>query len=136
LLVEAAGAVEPGLNLLGGIKATKGRIDLKKAGLFGIVSAARALAICHHVVERSTPARLAGIKALDIGGGRDLDALAEAHAIFLERIVARQIENLEGGVPPSNRVEVKRLSRRARERLIFALEAVRHLDDVTRDLLF
>ena len=61
LLVETAGSVEPGLHAGSAASSTEqGRIDLKKAGLFGIVSAARALAICHHVVERSTPARLDG----------------------------------------------------------------------------
>ena len=74
-LVEAAGSNEPGFGWLGGLKTSSGRIDLKKAGLFGIVSAARALAICHHVVARSTPARIAGIKALDLGAERDLDAM-------------------------------------------------------------
>ena len=59
---------EPGLNLLGGIRTRQGRIDLKKAGLFGIVTLARVLAIRHHVVERATPARIAGVKALDTRG--------------------------------------------------------------------
>ena len=59
-LVEAAGKPQSGLGLFGRIKTEQGRIDLKKHGLFGIVTAARALAICHHVVERATPARLVG----------------------------------------------------------------------------
>ena len=68
LLIENAGNVDAGLGLFGQFKTKDGRINLKNAGLFGIVSTARALAICHHVVERSTPARLQGIKALGIGG--------------------------------------------------------------------
>ena len=73
-----------GLGLFGRFKTRQGRIDLKKAGLFGIVTAARVLAIRHHVVERSTPARLAGIKALGLGAASDLDALIEAQATFLD----------------------------------------------------
>ena len=72
-LVEATGGSQPGLGLFGGFKTEQGRIDLKKHGLFGIVTAARALAICHHVVERSTPARLIALKAMDLGGDRDLE---------------------------------------------------------------
>lgn len=136
LLAEASGGVEPGLNLLGGFRTERGRIDLKKTGLFGIVSSARALAICHHVVERSTPARLAGIKALGIGGERDLDALAEAQATFLDLLVAQQVEDTENGIPPSNAVLVKRLSRRDRVRLRDAFGAVAPLAELTRDLLF
>ncbi len=136
LLAEAAGSVAPGLNLFGQFRTKEGRIDLKRAGLFGIVSFARVLAVCHHVVERSTPARLAGIKALGIGAHADLDALDEAQAVFLDLILAQQVADLESGTPPSNAVAVKRLSRRDRERLRSALDAVRHLDRLTRDLLF
>jgi DNA polymerase-3 subunit epsilon/CBS domain-containing protein len=135
LLVETAGVSAPGLRLLGGFRTENGRIDVKKAGLFGIVSAARALAICHHVVERSTPARLAGIRLLD-RGTRDLEGLAEAQRTFLDLLIAQQIEDMRAGIPPSNAVEVKRLPGPDRERLRAALKAVRHLDELTRDLLF
>jgi DNA polymerase-3 subunit epsilon/CBS domain-containing protein len=136
LLAETAGAVAPALNWLGRFKTDNGRIDLKKAGLFGIVSTARALAIRHHVVERGTPARLAGLKPLGLGGEADLDALFDAQATFLDLILAQQIHDIAQGIPASNRVEIKRLTRRDRERLHAALEAVAHLDELTRDLLF
>jgi CBS domain-containing protein len=136
LLADAAGSVEPGFTLFRRIRTEQGRIDLKKSGLFGIVGAARALAICHHIVERSTPARIEGIKALDIGGTEDLDALLEAQGTFLEFMAAQQVEDIEHGVPPSNAVVVRRLARRDRERLTFALDSVGHLDELTRDLLF
>ena len=56
--------------------------------------------------------------------------------MFLDLILAQQIADIERGTPPSNAVAVKRLSRRDRERLRSALDAVRHLDRLTRDLLF
>jgi DNA polymerase-3 subunit epsilon/CBS domain-containing protein len=135
LLVESGGPMETGLNFFGGFRTDKGRVDVKKAGLFGLVTATRALAICHHVVERSTPARLAGIRALGRGGG-DLDALAEAQQVFLDLALAQQIDDMSRGIPPSNAVEVKRLSPRDRDRLRGALKAVGQLDRLTRDLLF
>jgi len=136
LLAEAAGGIESGLGLFGRFRTSQGRIDLKKSGLFGIVTTARVLAIRHHVVERSTPARLAGIKALGLGGASDLDALSEAQAILLDLVLAQQIDDIERGTPPTSAVAINRLSSRDRERLRTALEAVRHLDDLTRDLLF
>jgi CBS domain-containing protein len=136
LLAETAGEVASGLNVFGGFRTDRGRIDLKKAGLFGIVTTARVLAIRHHVVERTTPARLAGVAALGIGGGEDLAALDEAQAIFLDLILAQQLDDLHHGQPPTNKVATRRLSRADRERLHRALEAVRHLDTLTRDLLF
>ena len=136
LLIESAGSVEAGLGFFGRFKTRDSRINLKNAGLFGIVGAARALAICHHVVERSTSARLAGLKALEIGGARDLDALTRAQDTFLSLLLDQQIEDVERGIPPSNNVAVKRLSSDKRDALRTALKSVEHLDDLERDLLF
>jgi CBS domain-containing protein len=135
-LVEAAGHSQNGLGLFGRIKTEQGRIDLKKHGLFSIVTAARALAICHHVVERSTPARLTGIKAMDLGGDRDLEALIEAQATFLHFILKQQLDDIEHGRPASNAVVVKSLPPRDRDRLRAALAAVAPVEDLTRDMLF
>lgn len=136
LLVESAGMSESGLNFMGGFRTEQGRIDLKKAGLFGIVTAARALAICHHVVERSTSERLAALKGLGIGSEADLDALVEAQSVFLDLILAQQIEDIENGMPAANAVMAKTLSRRDQSRLRTSLRAVERIDELTRNLLF
>ncbi len=94
------------------------------------------LAILHHVVERATPSRLDGIRALGLGGERDLEAFDEAHATFLDLILHQQIDDIERGRPPTNTVAVNGLSRRDRERLRAALDAVRAVAPLTRDLLF
>ena len=135
LLVESTGEMQSGFTFFGGFRTDKGRVDVKKVGLFGLVTAARALAICHHVVERSTPTRLSGIKALG-SSVEDLEALASAQEAFLDLLVAQQIDDIDGGIPPSNAVEVKRLSRKDRDRLRDALKAVDNLDELTRNLLF
>lgn len=136
LLVDAGGSVERGLGFLGGLRARKGRIDLKKTGLFGIVSRARALSICHHILERTTPARLRGVRGLRIGAETDLDRLIDAYGIFLKFILGQQLADINAGNPATNSVSVRRLSAAEREALRSALQAVRHLDDITRDLLF
>jgi len=136
LLVEAPGPVEHGIGFFGGIRTSAGRIDLKRAGWFGIVTMARALAVCHHVLERATPARLRGIEALDLGGDRDLDALIAAYATFQDLILRQQLVDIEAGKPPCNAVAVRRLTTKDQERLKTALHAVRHIDELTRALLF
>jgi CBS domain-containing protein len=136
LLVEAAGAVEPVLGWFGRFKTEQGRVDLKKAGLFGIVSAARALAICHHVVERSTPARLDGVKTALPSAESELEMLKDAHGVFVEMILGQQLDDIGRGVAPTNTVAVERLSARERTRLRIALESIAHLNDMVRDLLF
>ncbi len=135
LLAEASGEVQPGFNLWGGLRTENGRIDLKRAGLFGIVTTARVLAICHHRLERSTPARLTAIAALG-RGVKELPALARAQGVFLDLILTQQLADMRDGLPPGNKVAVKRLSREQRNALSESLSAVRHLDDLTRDLLF
>ncbi len=136
LLVEAAGTVQPGLGWFGRFLTEQGRIDLKKAGLFGIVSGARALAICRHVVERATPARLDGVKAVQPSAESELDMLKDAHGVFIDMILAQQIDDIGRGVAPTNTVAVDRLTGRERTRLRIALESVAHLNDIVRDLLF
>ncbi|MCF8477058.1 MAG: DUF294 nucleotidyltransferase-like domain-containing protein [Pseudolabrys sp.] len=135
LLAEAGGGVSQSFTLWGGIRTDNGRIDLKRAGLFGIVTIARVLAIRHHIVERATPARLTAVAALGRGGG-DVDALKRAQGAFLDLILTQQVADMRAGLPPGNKVEVRRLSREQRRRLHESLNAVRHLDTLTRDLLF
>lgn len=135
LLVEGI-SIPASLKFFGGIRTEGGRIGLKAAGLFALVAAARAMAIRYHVMNRSTSARLAGVKALVHVSETDLDELVEAQGVFLDLIVSQQVEDIAHGTPPSNSVSVKRLSARDRDRLRVALQAVRAVDDLTRDLLF
>lgn len=136
LLADASGPAESATNLFGGFRTENGRIDLKRTGLFGIVSTARVLAIRHHLLARATPARLAAVAALGRGGGEDLAALDRAQAVFLDLILAQQLADIESGFPAGNSVVVRTLSRERRERLREALSAVRHVDTLTHDLLF
>jgi CBS domain-containing protein len=136
LLAEAAGAREPGLGWFRRLRTDHGRIDLKKTGLFSVVTAARVLAIRHHIVERSTLGRLEGLKALGIGAEQNLEALGEAHGLFLDLILRQQVDDISHGLTPSNAVAVRSLSPRKRQRLREGLAAVEPLEELTRDLLF
>lgn len=134
LLAEAAGPLESPVGFFG-VRTEKGRVDLKRGGLFGLVSAARVLAIRHHVAEHSTQARLAGVKALKVGAERDLDALIEAQAVLLAAVLDQQLVDIAAGRPPSNAVEWRRLSRSEQGRLKDALGSLKHADELVRDLL-
>ena len=124
------------LKFFGGIRTEGGRIDLKAAGLFGLVAAARAAAIRHHVMNRINGGANCRRKALVHVSETDLDGLVEAQGVFLHLIVSQQVEDIAHGTPPSNAVAVKRLSARDRDRLHRALEAVSAIDELTPDLLF
>ena len=95
LMAELAGETPSGFNILGILRTENGRIDLKKVGLFGIVSTARVLAVRYHLLERATPARLAAAAALGRGQNA-LDALARAQGVFLDLILEQQIADVRG----------------------------------------
>ncbi len=109
------------IGIFGSIKTTHGRVDLKKTGTMPVVSGARMLALRHGVEQRATRQRLAGVR--DLGGGNedDLNNLIEAHEIFLKAILRQQLMDIDIGIPPSNKVEVKRLEKREYERIRWAL---------------
>lgn len=134
LLAEAAGPFEPPLGFFG-IKTDNGRVDLKRGGLFGIVATARILALRFHVAERSTRRRLEAVKAMKIGAERDLDAFVEAHGILLDAVLDQQLVDIAAGRPPSNKVEVARLDRAAKQRLLESLRNLKHINNTVRDLL-
>ncbi|MEX0591278.1 MAG: DUF294 nucleotidyltransferase-like domain-containing protein, partial [Xanthobacteraceae bacterium] len=134
LLAEAAGPFDPPLGFFG-IKTDSGRVDLKRGGMFGIVAAARVLALRFHVAERATRARLEGVKALKVGAERDLDALIESHGVLLAAVLGQQLVDIAAGRPPSNKVEIRRLSRAEQEKLKAALKSLKNADEMVRDLL-
>jgi DNA polymerase-3 subunit epsilon/CBS domain-containing protein len=137
LLVEASAAhAARALSWFGTVKTVNGRIDLKRTGTFGLVTAARALAIRHHVVERSTFARFAGVDAKGLGHEIDFGRFAQALDLFLAMILKQQVEDIGQGLQPGNSVAMQGLSRYEREQLREALAAVEHVSDFVRDLLF
>ena len=134
LLAESAGPFEPPLGFFG-FKTENGRVDLKRGGLFPIVSTARVLALRFHVAERSTPARLNAVKAMHAGAERDLEAMIDAHRTLLGVVLDQQLVDIAAGTPPSNRVDIRRLDRPQKEKLREALKSLRYADDMVRDLL-
>jgi CBS domain-containing protein len=136
LVASSAAHTTKGLGWFGRLNTEGGRIDLKRSGTFGLVTAARALAIRHHVIERSTFARLAGLRAKSLGHEIDFGRIEGALELFLSFILTQQLRDIAEGRQPSNKVAVQALSRFQREQLREALGAVEHVDDFVQDLLF
>ncbi|MBX3280785.1 MAG: CBS domain-containing protein [Acidobacteria bacterium] len=134
LLAEQAADFEPPLGWFG-LRTENGRVDLKRGGLFVIVTVARVLAIFHGITEHSTKERLEEIRALNLGSERDLNAMTETQRIVLDAILDQQLIDIAAGRPPSNKVEVKRLSRREQLKLKDALSSIKFANETLRDLL-
>jgi DNA polymerase-3 subunit epsilon/CBS domain-containing protein len=136
LLAAATPPPPAALGLLGGIRTDGGRIDLKRAALLAIVSSARVLSIRHQIGARSTQGRLKALEELGRGGQADLAALCAAHETVLASILVQQIRDIHAGIPPSNRVEIGRATRRKKNELREALRTISILDTLVRDLMF
>jgi DNA polymerase-3 subunit epsilon/CBS domain-containing protein len=135
VLAEAgAQSFQPPLGWFG-IRTEGGRVDLKMGGLFGIVAAARVLALRFGIAEHATVARLEGVKQIKPNAAGDLGAVISAHGVLVERVLDQQLADIAVGKPPSNKVEVKRLAREELARLTEALRSLKHADEMVRDLL-
>lgn len=134
LLAESGSHFDPPLGWFG-FRTKDGRVDLKMGGLFLIVSTARVLAIFNGIAEHSTKARLENVRALGIGSAGELGAMIESHRAILTVMLDQQLADIAAGRPPSNKVDIKRLSAADQAMLKNALGALKHGDDMLRDLL-
>lgn len=136
LLAESAGEPAQGLGLLGGIRTEEdGRIDLKRNGLKDIVATARLLALHQGAPGRATQERLAALAASGAGGGEDLAAFADDHALLLSAILQQQVADIAAGQPPSNRVVPGILGKRRQRELKQALGRLAILPELRRNRL-
>jgi len=123
-------------TLLGGVRTTKGRIDLKLHGLFPIVTAARSLAIRHGIRRRSTGDRLEGLIERGLGNAEEIAGLIAAHRVFVALLLDQQSVDLEIGIAVSNQVATGSLSQASLAALKSALKAVQTVPDMVRALTF
>ena len=123
-LAAVATNVRPPIGLFGRIATDNGRVDLKRNALIALVSGARVMALRHGVAERATRARLQGVRPLEVVNPDDIDSLIRAHELILREILTQQLEDIEAGIPPSNKVALKRLSRHERTELKWALQQI------------
>lgn len=126
LLTEAARI--PGgqaFTLFGGFRRDeKGRVDLKKVGLFPIITAARVLSIKYDARARSTPERFREIAAKGAASPDAIERLLVAHETIIRSILEQQITDIADGVPPGNKVATARLDRAQRAALKAAVADV------------
>lgn len=112
------------LGFMGRFRTEAGRVDLKGGGTLPIVSGARVLALRHGIREQNTRRRIEGVKGLDLVSAEDLDEILGAHELLLRLILEQQLKDMAAGISPSNKVDIRALSKRSRSRLRQALETV------------
>ncbi|MEJ5270499.1 MAG: putative nucleotidyltransferase substrate binding domain-containing protein [Hydrogenophilus sp.] len=117
------------LGWLGRIKtkpsgAIKAGVDLKKAGIFAITDGIRTLALRHQALTGNTFARIEKLKEKGVLPEHEGKELRSALAFLLDLRLRAQLDAIDAGMPPSNVIDLKALTRLERAELIAALRTV------------
>jgi signal-transduction protein with cAMP-binding, CBS, and nucleotidyltransferase domain len=123
------------LGLFNRFRSENGRVNVKRDGLLTLVSGARVLALKNQIADLATGDRLAG--AVEAGALEPQDGLLfrEAQELFLSVILEQQLLDMERGLEPGTKVEIRRLNPVIRERLRAALKEIDLMDFAVRDSL-
>lgn len=130
LMAVRAGDRRAPLTFLGRVRTDEaGRVDVKRAGLLPIFSAARVLAIRHGVRAQGSADRVQGVLAAGVGSPADAEAVLAAHRLMMEACLRQQLADAEAGVPLSPRVAPASLPPALRQGLPGAFRAVATIVD-------
>src|SRR6266542_2794149 len=130
-MARAAVRFPPPLRFTGRIRDEHGEVDLKRAGLAGVVLLARLYALLAGSMARSTPDRLAAACSAGTLSDEGAAALAEAYRFLAEVRMRAQLREVAAGNEPTNRVRLADLTPEERNRLRCALKTVRQLQRAT-----
>ncbi len=125
-----AGEFTSPVGWFGRWKLEDGRVDLKRAGLMPLFSAARILALRHAVSEPSTPGRLEAVRAAGIDAAHVIDDLIEAHKILLSAILRQQLRDIEAGLKLGNSVNPAEMSGHDLQQIRWAIDQVPKVRDL------
>lgn len=135
LLADANDNPGSAFDLFGRMRTAKGRIDLKRYGLFPVVAAARVIGLAWRSAATATDLRLAEAAAKGAVSAEIVSDLTAARATVVEAILDQQLADIADGRAPSNGVEPRRLGRAAAKRLRQALETIATAPDAVHDAL-
>jgi len=136
LLADQMANWSPPIGMFGRLQTENNRLDLKKGGLFPIVSAARCLALSHGIAHRSTADRIAALREQKIGADQDLEAMEKGLGFLMDLILDQQIHDISSGQKPGAYVDTARLSRHQIAELKEVLASLKSVSAMVHDLLF
>jgi len=125
-----AGDFHSPVGWFGRWKLEDGRIDLKRAGLMPLFSAARVLALRHCIAELSTPGRFEAARAAGIEAAHVTDDLIGAHKILLHAILRQQLRDIETGIKLGNSVDPAQMSGHDVQQVRWAIDQVPKIRDL------
>ena len=102
----------------------KGKVDLKKAGIFAITAGASLLALEAGIIGGNTWEKLELLGKRRVLAGGDLATIEEAYTFLVQLRLQLQLQSLAAGNTPTNYVDPLALSAREREQFRQALNGV------------
>jgi len=130
-MARAAVTFDPPLGLFGRIRTRHSRLDLKRAGIAGIVLLARFYALAAGSTVRPTEERLAAAADSGTLSRHSAGRLVAAYRLLTELRLREQIRQVRIGGQPTNHIWLESLSVEQRRALTDALRVVRDLQQVT-----
>lgn len=103
----------------------KGRLDLKKAGIFAVTEGAKILSLSTGLQERNTRERLEALQKAGVLSDSEAGDVTAVYDTLVHFRLRTQVEALREGREPDNRIALQGLNRMEQGRLRVALEGVR-----------
>ena len=126
------------LGIFGRIKverrgANRGKVDLKKSGIFAITEGISLLALENNVDEGTTWDKLEKLEQLGVISAQSSETFSEAFTQLVSFRLQRQLSDLAAGNKPGNAVDPQRLPHKSQSQLREALRGVNQLLRFIRD---
>ena len=128
----------PPLGMFGRIKVERagkhrGKVELKKAGIFAITEGTSLLALENDVDSGTTWDKLEKLGEMGVLAKRDSKKISEAFSQLVYFRLQRQLSDLAAGNKPGNAIDPQRLTEKARRELREALRGVNLLLRIMRE---
>lgn len=126
------------LGMFGRIKVerrgtNRGKVELKKAGIFAITEAASLLALENNIDKGTTWDKLERLGQMGVLAAKDSEKISDAFSRLVYFRLQRQLSDLAAGKEPSNAIDPLRLPEQSQQQLREALRSVNQLLRIIRD---
>lgn len=111
----------------------RGKVELKKAGIFAITEGASLLALENDVDRGTTWDKLEKLGELGVLSSKDSEEISEAFSLLVGFRLQKQLSDIAEGNKPSNAIDPQRLPEKSRNQLREALRGVNHLLKIIKD---
>ncbi len=104
--------------------AKRGKLDIKKGGLFALTRGIGLLALEAGIAGGSTWDKIERLEKLNLVSPHDLEAIKESFTVLMKMRLEKQLAAISAGLEPGNHIDPLLLAERERDRLRMAFKGV------------